>query len=251
MKHTKRLASILLALVMALALMVPALAAGFEPSQPCTVTFDSPFATVYALNEPVTANKFEGYQLLSLDAALKKPSCHTGESQHTSDCYNYAYDFDTLGDNGTSKYKSILMNAAGLTGTYANDGAARDALLEYLSSMDATKTRTFAETVYKAIKAANLTDDKTTTYPSLNVEQGYWLFADVSTYAEGTENTVKSLVLLDTAGNPSVTVEPKQNIPEVEKKISDTENGNYKDSTDVNIGDKVYFKITGTLPTYL
>lgn len=248
MKQAKRLVGILLAMIMTLAAAsVPAMAG--TVSNPCTVTFESLFASVYA--EGVTATTFEGYQLLSLDAQLKDENCHE-DGNHESTCYNYAYDFDTLGDENSSKYKEILLKAANdLRGSSESPLKDRDGLLNYLKDLNDTQTRSFADAVYQAIKTAGLAPDATSVdYPSLQVDQGYWLFADISTYEPGATNTVKSLVLLDTAGNPTVTVTPKQNIPTVDKGISDT-NSNYGEHTDVGIGDTVYFEIVGTLPDYL
>lgn len=252
MKLAKKHLCLALALIFAVVLMAPVYASSDLLSDTCAVIFesDNPYSiALYSTEEPAAAYDYRGYQLLSLNVSL---SCaHTSDDEHDSTCYNYAYGFDTLGSGGTSKYKSILMTAAGLTGTYESDTAALNALVDELGKMSDDDARDFADEVYRAIKVAGLAADAETTYPSLDVAQGYWLFADVSTFTDGETNTVKSLVLLDTAGNPSVSVVPKKEVPRVDKKVSDNASDVSLDHADTSIGSTVYFKITGTLPGYL
>ena len=134
-----------------------------------------------------------------------------------------------------TKYLNILQTATSETN--------EDAIVAAIAEMDASAIRTFADSVYRAIKAAGLAEDKAVTGTNVldNIAQGYWLIADVTDLQD--ENAVNSLVMLDTAGSSDVTVDTKKDIPSVEKKI--VEDGAEKDVADFNIGDTINFKLSG------
>lgn len=137
-----------------------------------------------------------------------------------------------------SKYSSILQTAT----ETSSDADAIDAIAELEDN--GTAIRALADTIYKAIVAAELEADATATSSVFaDADAGYWLIADV------TDNTgaykANSLVMLDTAGNEDITVNVKKSLPTVEKKI--VEDGVEKDVADFNIGDEVTFKLTGTV----
>lgn len=243
-RNGKTLMSILLALAMTLALSVSAMAA---PSDPCAVYFSDPFAGIALLDGGSTAPtpSYSGYQLMYLTTSLKSSTCHTDPSKHTDTCYNYGYELNP-------KYSSYLLAAAGITAaTPANPAKDRDDLITYLNTAS-TDVQAFADAVYRALKTAGVAPDKTALAPNATwtIDQGYWLFADTTSY-DGTTSTAKTPVLLATQGKTSLTVTPKTEVPTVEKKVSDTDGSGYGDTTDVSIGDTVYFKITGSLPEHL
>lgn len=146
------------------------------------------------------------------------------------------------------KYRTILESATGTTGD-ANIVAA-------IAGYDDDALRAFAETVYAAIKAANLTPDEQTNAddPATDgvdesetkdvfedVEQGYYLIEEITSDGE-----IKSLVMLDTAGKEDITVETKETVPTVDKVIVGEDDAESKHD-DVAVGDTVNFKITGTV----
>ena len=73
----------------------------------------------------------------------------------------------------------------------------------------------------------------TVTFNDLNL--GYYLV----------DSSVGALCSLNTT-NTTATIEEKNAVPSIEKKVSDAENGTFADDSHANIGDKVYFKTTIT-----
>ena len=234
----KKFITILLALAMILTLTLPA------------------FATNATLTITDTDRTYVGYKLLNLTTSLKTEqhpaACTDGQEngKHVDGCYNYAYSVN-------AKYKDILQAQAG----------GRE-IITYLSSLtgdnNTATLRPAADAIYRAILKYNETaaqdekllpdynpDERETTTQTQEIEQGYWLFADVSDLQDG-ENA-NSLVMVDTAGLAGVTINPKTALPTVEKKVKDDEANtpNWQDSADYDIGDEVPFKLKGTLPANL
>lgn len=209
---------------------------------------------------------YAGYKLLDLTTSLKEGSHHPAacDGNHSDDCYNYAYTV-------TDKYRTILQNETHTNGRNelwvtngkpATAAGVTDAqILEYLSGQSSDNgdvymtMRQVADRIYRAIKAAGIEADKTDlTGINDSIEQGYWMFADVTNL---TGNETNSLVMVDTKGQNAVTINPKTALPTVEKKvkdIDDSEDDNildngWNDSADHDIGDTVPFKLTATLPS--
>ena len=224
----KKFVTIFLALAMILALTIPAFA-----TDKTNLTITS------------TDRTYEGYKLLNLSTGLK-PSHTAHDGDCTDTCYNYSYTVN-------EKYKDILKEVLDVN----ND----DAILAKLATLtsdngvaDYGTLRPVADAIYRAIKKANLDPDANqgkVFNGTANIEQGYWLFADV-TNLEG-EEEANSLVIVDTAGLAGVTITPKTALPTVEKKVLDDEatTPNWQDSADYDINDDVPFKLKGTLPANL
>ena len=210
---------------------------------------------------------YVGYKLLALTTSLKTGEHHpaTCTGTHTDACYNYAYTV-----NGT--YTEILQKEVfDNGGNYLWEGGVKpanstlitnDQILKYLSNQVSDNNGTYAtmrqvaDRIYRAIKAANITADAASlTGNNDTIAQGYWMFAD-ETNLNGSDVS-NSLVIVDTAGNDAITINPKTALPTVEKKvkdIEDTEDSNiadnqWYDTADHDIGDSVPFKLTATLPS--
>lgn len=227
--------------------------------------------TVFAANVNLTINgdvgrEYVGYQLLDLSISLKSGEHHPAVCDgidHTDDCYNYAYTVN-------AKYKAILQKETldnGRNDLWINtgkpataDGVTDVQIVEYLSYQKSDNgdvymtMRQVADRVYRAIKAANIAADATNLSGNGDVvAQGYWMIADV-TALDG--NEANSLVMVDTLGKDSITINPKTALPTVEKKVKDIEDSEdskiednpWYDSADHDIGDNVPFKLTATLP---
>ena len=203
--------------------------------------------------------------MLGLTTSLKTGEHHTDhDGDHTSDCYNYAYTVN-------EKYRAIFQAEVfanggnylweGGTKPATADGITDDQILKYLSNQTSDNGDTYhtmrqvADRLYRAIIEANTTPDKENmTGTNDNIEQGYWMIADV-TNLDG--NEANSLVMVDTKGQDALTITPKTALPTVEKKvkdIDDSEDDNildnaWHDTADHDIGDAVPFKLTGTLPS--
>ena len=245
----KKLVSIFLALVMILAISVPVFAA-----ENTTLTINGEAGREYA-----------GYQLLNLTTSLKAGEHHTThEGAHSNDCYNFAYTVN-------AKYRAVLQSEVfanggnylweGTTKPANATGVTDDQILKYLSNQTSDNgdvyhtMRQVADNIYRAIQTANIAADATDlTGNNDEIAQGYWLFADVTNL---TGNAANSLVMVDTKGQENLTINPKTDLPTVEKKVKDIEDSEddsildnpWHDSADHDINDTVPFKLTGTLPS--
>lgn len=135
-----------------------------------------------------------------------------------------------------------------------------DDFVAAIGAFTAAQTKTFAEKVYASLKNASVDADRMSgsltseSYTFSNVAQGYYLI--VQTAASGDAGKTMSAVITDTAGKNGVTVSTKKDTVTVEKKVQENQDGindpatnNWGTAADYNIGDKVSFKETGSLPT--
>lgn len=182
---------------------------------------------------------YAAYQLMELSTSLKCTQDHA----HEDDCYNYAYTVN-------EKYRAMLQNAAGAAADADNNGAVSDdELIAYIGGLsDASAIRAFADALFKAIGSTEA--DATSTDKAFNgVAQGYYLIAE--TELTGT-NDSRSLVMLSTAGHRNITVSSKEGVPTLKKTILEendsTGTSAWGATADHDIGDKVSFRLTGTLP---
>lgn len=250
MKTLKKLAGLLLAVCMLLGVSATALAADIT------------------IGNGEDQGNYNAYQILNLTTSLKTKDCHSDET-HESECYNYAY---TVNEKYRSVLQAVVFAAQWNTqvmGTKPGQAGqvTDDQILAYINGLtsDTVTTegdetvrtpgtsRIFADALYRAIlsnEPALDADVKVTGRDTLSgVDQGYWLIADVT---NPEEYDADSLVMLDTAGHQTITVSPKKSTPTVDKKQKVEEDADYSDDpVDVNIGDKVYFELTGTLPENL
>lgn len=209
-----------------------------------------------------TGRSFNGYQILILTSSLKGAGHHPSACDgvnHADDCYNFAYTVN-------AKYRSILQkevhdnggNYLWGSGTKPTTPAGiTDAhILDYFKNQtpDNGTMRNVADRIYRAIKAASISEDASGLTGATNpINQGYWMFADVSTL---TGNEANSLVMVDTAGEINITINPKTALPTLEKKVKDIEDSEddsitdnpWHDSADHDFNDVVPFKLTATLP---
>ena len=244
----KKFVTIFLALAMILALGITAFAA-----EDTKLTINGEAGRVYA-----------GYKLLDLTTSLKGEAHHEEhEGDHTNDCYNYAYTVN-------EKYRAILQAEVlnnGRNELWVENGkpavaaGVTDAqIMKYLEGQtsdngDVYNTmRQVADRLYRAIQAAGLAPDAANlTGNGNNIEQGYWIFADVTNL--NNQNEANSLVMVDTKGQGELIINPKIGLPTVEKKVKDIDDSEddkiadnaWHDSADHDIGDTIPFKLTATL----
>ena len=229
MKHIKKIACAMLALMMVFALAVPAFAA--ETTTPTT-----------SVKFPANTNRtFDGYQLLY--------------GSVSADGKNFAYTVNP-------KYESILKTALGL----GSDATSEQIVAKIGTYTDKSAAiQQLANDIYKAILNANLTPDENDFAPTatnsntVSLTQGYWLFADVTTLGE---SDLAYVVVLDTVGSSELTITLKPGEITTEKKLDDENDSIMKetgmndheddevwqDIGDYDIGDSVPFRIHTTLP---
>ena len=167
-----------------------------------------------------------------------------------------AYKLLNATDGGDNKFAYTVNTKylAALRTVVGDADATEDEIVAYISAQDtAEETRIFADAIYAQVKDM-AADYNTATNVFSGVDQGYYLIVETATGSvENFEEDTFSLVMLDTAGKDSIKVETKEELPESEKKIKDTndstgETTDWQDSADYDIGDTVPFQITFTLP---
>lgn len=137
-----------------------------------------------------------------------------------------------------------------------------DDFVAAIGKFDGTKTKQFAENLYKSLKKDNVAADANSaavaagaSSTTLSGPQGYYLI--VQTTAANDAGKTMSAVIVNTAGQAGVTVSPKKDTVTVSKKVQENMDGvnnpafkdNWGTAADYNIGDYVPFQLTGTLPT--
>ncbi len=180
---------------------------------------------VFAMAIPVFATNItieKGHENSAYSAWRLLDATNAGE--------NYAY---TVNET----YRAVLQTVTGKT--------TDTEIVEYIDGLDATAIRAFADAVYAEVKSM-AADATATNSVFSDVAQGYYLIAET---AVGSAADTYSLVMLDTAGQEDITVETKEDVPTVEKKVKDVDGTAeaWQDSADLAIGDIVYFQITGTV----
>lgn len=207
MKLFKKLASFILAFAMVMAIAMPSV-----------VMADDDKSTI-TINGATAGSEYVAYKLFNA-------------TDDGNDHFSYTVN---------SKYETVLKEVTGK--------ATGAEIVKYLEGIkdSATAVRDFADKVYAKVK--NMEVDYTATNDKFeNVDQGYYLIAQTKIGA----NEAYSLVMLGTAGKKNLTVTPKTGVPTFEKKIKEKNDStgvesDWQDASDYDIGDKVPFKLTGTV----
>ena len=242
MKTMKRTLSVLLAMMMALALAIPAFAA-------------APTYTI-TINNDQAGHIYEAYQIFAGDVASDTIQDATQEEADTTgpilsniiwgNGVNGEALLDALKAADNVKYGDCATAAdvAKVIGTTAADAAA------FAQIAAGHLTTTHTDSTY---------DDSTKTYTITGLAGGYYLVKDKDGALEGDVATATDYTV-QVLGN--VTMEPKDSdIPTVEKKVAEQGKGSegkynqdggygmyYNDVADWNIGDRVPFKLIGSIP---
>lgn len=203
MKHMKKLVSVLLTLVMALVLAVPALAATVENA---------------------TNHTYDAYQIFAA----------TSQNGDGGALGNITWGTGITFDAFLSALKGDDRCVVGGTNIFADCTSA-------MAVAEALSKNTSVAAAFADIAVEHLTTTKTSVGSSGSVDLalGYWLLVDTSTPGTG---DAKNAALLQVINNGALTIEKKYDVPTVEKTVSDN---------DVNIGDKVTFTLTATMPSRL
>ena len=137
-----------------------------------------------------------------------------------------------------------------------------DDFVAAIGKFDSTKTKRFAENLYKSLKEDGVAADANSAAvaadafsTTLSGPQGYYLI--VQTTAANDAGKTMSAVIVNTAGQAGVTVSPKKDTVTVSKKVQENMDGvnnpasedNWGTAADYNIGNYVKFQLTGSLPT--
>lgn len=135
------------------------------------------------------------------------------------------------------KYIKVDTNTDGIT--WKDNSTAGETEAEKKTRLDKEASELAkAALTYATQNTITFTARKDATGTTVNFDKldlGYYLV----------DSSVGALCSLNTT-NTSVTIEEKNDVPRLEKKVSDAENGTFADHSFANIGDTVYFKTTIT-----
>ena len=184
-------------------------------------------ATAFAADADLTNHTYKAYQIFKGTQATGSPSL--GQIVWGN------------GVNSASLLAALNENTAYASCQSAADVA--DVLDEF--GEDSAEARAFAKIVYNYIDGDGEDVKDGDTLPV-----GYYLIVD-TTNVSG-QNDVKNLALLELTGNGTVVIENKTSVPEVVKKVQDTNDTtgattDWQDSADYDINDDVPFQLTATL----
>ena len=218
MKRMRRIASLLLAMAMAFGLTATAFAAE-------------------VVNE--TGHTYAAYQVFK---GTQQESVEEGDGSITA-----LGDIDWgSGVNGGELLDALKTLTVGGATPFAGceSAAAVAAVLDGQTDYTSDIAKAFANAAdkHRTETSTPIPADKNAT---VNLEDGYYLFVDTQTAPDGVD--AYNPALLQVTGQ-TITIKQKYSVPEVEKKVSDTEDGGLGDAVDAGIGDSVYFTLAGTLP---
>lgn len=209
MRHAKKLASLLLALVMALSMSVTAFAAQEGELTGGSIT----------INDAVEGQTYKVYQILYLE------SYSTDENGTATGAYAY---------KANSAWESWLKTQ---TAYVSIDSQGYVTWVENASPAEFAKLAQAYAKTYSINPDATADTVTTTTVKFENLKLGYYLV----------DTTLGTLCSLDTT-NPNVVMEEKNEAPSNVKTVEEDSNHQYGNVNDADIGQTVNFKSTITLP---
>lgn len=213
MKRTKKLVTLLLALIMALALVIPAAAATVENK---------------------TGHAYEAYQIF--------------KGTQSSDSYVLA-DVEWGSGIDSTKFLKALKTDGRLVDNankqiFANCATAADVAEVLKTEADNSKVaKAIANLATKYLKTSTASIAK----DAKNVElpAGYYLLVDVTTPGEG---DAMNSALLQVTNKGAIVLDKKYDVPQVNKSVKDTDD-QWGEAADWCIGSNVPFQLIGTLPS--
>ncbi len=229
MNRLKKYASLLLALVMALALAVPAMAGenveGGETTDSATVTIDGG-----TKENNLNGHTFTAYQIFS------------GTQSEDGRLGNVTWGADI---NGDSFLAALKADASPVKDKFAaaTDAASAAVAMEGMSAAEAEEVAKIARNYVS--NGATIKETGSLTLPT-----GYYLIVDTTENIGENEAYNSSLFQL----TDDITIAVKKDVTTVEKKVKDKNDSNeegesgWQDSADYDIGDEIPFQLTATLP---
>lgn len=221
MKHLHKFASVLLALVMALSLMVPAFAASVSTDPVITL--------------PANGHTYHIYQIFTgrLETVTEGEGEDKVEKKVLSDI--------KWGANGINDTTAVTVGAT------VEDSVLTD--LNKVVSSDNNKKKLAVIEKYVSMGQSTTPFKKWESTEGNNivsVAPGYYLIKDTAKEEEST--TADGLYVVEMVGN--VTVAPKtSNVPTPDKEVQEDSNGTWQNHGDFEVGQEIPYKLTATLPS--
>ena len=247
-----------------------------------TAMADPATTTNITISDATQNDEFNAYKLLNLTTSVEGQ----GADQTTNYSYTVNVKYRSVLTTAINELKSNAVPTATGTTEADQDKAIIDYVTKNVVNNETTTTgdqvtaRKFAEKVREQIVTSDSfkgtdgkldsnkadghataseeyakDDNRTKAYKATlsNMAQGYYLI--VQTKAAGADGKTMSQVILDTHGQDATDVTVKKDTVTLTKKVQENQDGvanpakdNWQDGADYNIGDKVPFQLTGTLP---
>lgn len=212
-KAMKKLMAALLAVAMVCAMAIPAFADGSSS------TSTAPVTTLYKITAPATTHIYEIYQIFTGDY----------DASNASMLANIKWGKNGTGTAGEAVDQTVL-NALSAVASYTSDSDKLDVIENYVK-LNTTPVATVTNSNF------------------VEVVGGYYLIKDQDGSVPSSETYTTYIVSV--VGN--VTITPKSNeVPKFTKKLKDTNDTTgvitgWQDSADYDIGDKIPFRLQGTV----
>jgi fimbrial isopeptide formation D2 family protein/LPXTG-motif cell wall-anchored protein len=171
-------------------------------------------ATTYTITAPATTHQYEIYQIFTGDLS-----------------------------------EGILSNVKwGENGTGTKGEAVASAVIDELTAVNSRPDSEKLDVVKKYAKLDSTPVETISNGATYSAVAGYYLIKDKDGSVSGTDTYTTYIVKVVN----DVTISPKGNVPSFEKKVKDTNDttgatSDWQDSADYDIGDKVPFKLEGTV----
>lgn len=223
MKHAKKIASLLLALVMVFAMSVTTFA---ENSNAHTIT----------INYEMPGHTYTAYQVFAgdiqdLNGKKVLTNIEWGTGVNGDDLLNALKGLD----NSPYAKCSTAENVADVLTTFSNDSTELDAFAKIVATHLSNSAGTSTETK----------NGTSSTYTINVTGDGYYFVKDTGTIAENDAATKYILKVVE-----NVTIDAKAEVPDIDKVIvnADSANGNEGKGTAQDVGSQVDFKVTSKVP---
>lgn len=234
MKKMKKIASVLLALVMVVAMAMPAFAGEVTPpntsddTKNFTITVNNPKDSI-----SIDGQTFSAYKVFDVTYNLE----------------NEAYLY-TVAD-AFQNFTYTVAGAEGEEGTMYD----KETLVEYVETLTSNSEalNAFAAAVFKYVSDNSIAASGSAVAANEQAvieltQAGYYLVSGGATNEDG-DGSVTAACILDTT-NPSVEMQVKADAPSIDKVIveADSANGEEGKGTAQDVGSTVNFKLTSTVP---
>ena len=247
MKHIKRAAALVLAVMLSLCLSLTAFAA---PETTGTLT--------------VTGKGLTGKTVTAI--RMFTANVNDGEGEQLNGFDSYSLEDAWLNFFKDASRIEAVKTAGKITDANPSDQDMKDAAVAYVKSLNDTQLASLAHDAQKWVRDAQHkdsftaltttsaaaiadTNDSTKGVATItNLTSGYYLvFPEMGSTGDNTRGTDAMLVNIPkNKGNTAATI--KSTYPTVDKKVQTTTDGEFKTDGNAQIGDKVTYQLTATVP---
>lgn len=247
MKHIKRAAALVLAVMLSLCLSLTAFAAT-ETSGTLTVTGKGLTGKTVTAIRMFTAN------------------VNDGEGEKLNGFDSYSLEDAWLGFFKDASRIEAVKTAGKITDANPSDQDMKDAAVAYVKSLNETQRASLAHDAQNWVRdtqhknsfsdltetskaaIADTTDSTKGVATITNLTSGYYLvFPEMGSTGDNSRGTDAMLVNIPkNKGNTAATI--KSTYPTVDKKVQTTTDGEFKTDGNAQIGDKVTYQLTATVP---